>query len=129
MSKNGKNTPPSRQKYDEANPVVSFRVSKELFDRLEAVKRAEGKSNADVLAVGVGLVELKTGKEKEIRQKAYDEGWEKGNEEAYDLYAVTYPCYNCKKEITVDSDEEKTALRKFLTANRWHHTDCDDPLN
>ena len=69
----GKQTP-SRIKYEQNHPTVSFRVSKELYERLQAVKKAEGKSITDVLKVGVGLLEVKIRKEKEIRVQAYDEG-------------------------------------------------------
>lgn len=46
---------------------MSSRVSKELYDRLQVVKKAEGKSITDVLKVGVGLLEVKVRKEKEDR--------------------------------------------------------------
>jgi len=39
---------PSRIKYERDHPTVSFRVSKEIHDRLQAVKEAEGKSITDV---------------------------------------------------------------------------------
>lgn len=129
MSKKQKRKSPSREKYDKEKPVESFRVFKTLDDRLEEVKRTTGKSNADIMAIGVGLLEVKVENENKIQQKAYDDGWENGNEEAYDLYAVTYPCSECKKEMVVFTDEEKKAIRKFIIANRWHHIDCDDPLN
>ncbi len=54
---------PSRIKYEQSHPTVSFRVSKELYDMLQAVKKAEGKSNTDVLKAGVGLLEVKVGKD------------------------------------------------------------------
>jgi len=119
-----KHYPPSREKYEEANPVVSFRVSMELFDRLEAVKEAEGKSNADVLSVGVGLLEVKIGKEKEIRDHAYDEGWEKGVEEACNIFLVAYLCSVCGKEIEVTTDDKKRAIKTYMRQYGWGHADC-----
>ena len=50
---------PSRIKYEQRHPTVSFRVTKELYDRLQAVKEAEGLSNTDILKVGVGLLEVR----------------------------------------------------------------------
>jgi predicted CopG family antitoxin len=82
MAKYKKRKTPSRIKYEQSHPTVSFRVSKELYDRLQSVKKAEGKSIAEVLKVGVGLLEVKVRKEKEIRDQAYEEGWEKGASEA-----------------------------------------------
>jgi hypothetical protein len=124
MAKKPKKSPPSREKYDEAKPVVSFRVSRELFDRLEAVKEAEGKSNADVLSVGVGLLKVKIGKEKEIRDHAYEEGWEKGVEEACNIFLVAYLCSVCGKEIEVTTDDEKRAIKTYMHQYRWGHADC-----
>lgn len=119
-----KHYPPSQEKYNEAKPVVSFRVSRELFDRLEAVKEAEGKSNADVLSVGVGLLAVKIGKEKEIRNHAYDEGWEKGVEEACNIFLVVYLCSVCGKEIEVTTDDEKRAIKTYMRQYGWGHADC-----
>ena len=39
----GKKTP-SRIKYEQSHLTVGFRVSRELYDRLQAVKKAEGKN-------------------------------------------------------------------------------------
>ena len=44
----------SRVKYEQKRPTVSFRISKELYDRLQAVKEAEGKSATEVLKMGDG---------------------------------------------------------------------------
>jgi len=124
MAKKQKKSTPSPEKSKEANPVVSFRVSRELFDRLEAVKETEGKSNADVLSVGVGLLEVKIRKEKEVRYQAYEEGWEKGNEEACNLFLVVYSCSVCGKEIEVTTDDEKRAIKKYMRQYGWGHGDC-----
>ena len=47
-----KKKPPSRVKYEQKRPTVSFGISKELYDRLQAVKEAEGKSATEVLKMG-----------------------------------------------------------------------------
>ena len=59
------------------------------------------------MEVAVGLLEVKAGKEKEIQEQAYEEGWERGIEQATELYEVSYPCCGCGKEIVVDTDEGK----------------------
>jgi hypothetical protein len=115
---------PSRIKYEQNRPVVSFRVSKELYDRLEAVKKTEGKSTTDVLGVGVGLLDVKVRKEKEIRDQAYEEGWEKGTAEAEELYAVHYSCSVCGKKIVVTSDDEKRAIKTYMRDHGWGHGNC-----
>lgn len=107
---------PSRVKYEQSHPTVSFRVSKDLYDRLQAVKEAEGKSTADVLKVGVGLLEVKVSKEKEAKKQGY--------EEAKNLYIVTYPCEICGKTIVVMSTKQKEAIRRYMLKYGWGHADC-----
>jgi hypothetical protein len=115
---------PSREKYEKENPVVSFRVSRELYDRLQAVKTAEGKSVTDVLEVGVGLLDVKVRSEEEIREAAYEQGRIEGYEIAKYIYKVTYPCSVCGKEIEVESEEEKRAIKKYMREHGWGHASC-----
>jgi len=86
-----KGIPPSRKKYEEDNPVVSCRVSKELHNRLRAIKKAEGKSMTDILKAGLGLLEVKVSAEKEVRQEAYEEGQLNGYELAESEYSPKLP--------------------------------------
>ena len=124
---NKKKKSPSKERYDKNNPVTSFRLSKEDGDFSLAMRKKEGMSHAAVYRVGLGLIKVKVKAEEEVRREAYDKGWEKGIEGAFNLYAVTYPCSKCGKEMTVDTDEEKKAIRKFLTSSGWHHGNCCDP--
>jgi len=124
MLKSKKKRTPSRIRYEQKHPTVSFRVSKELYDRLQTVKDAEGKSAADVLKVGLGLLEVKVVKGKEARRQGYEEGFEKGYEEAESLYKVTYPCKICRKTIEVMSVKEKEAIKGYMLEHGWGHADC-----
>ena len=119
------NKAPSRRKYEEANPVLSFRVPRKIYEELRMVKGSTGESRTKVLMAGLGLYKVKIKTEKEIWQKAYDQGVEKGRQEVWDLLAVNYPCSICGKEITVHTEEEKKAIRKFMTESGWHHGDCE----
>ena len=115
---------PSRVKYEQSHPTVSFRVSKEIHDRLQAVKEAEGKSITDVLKVGLGLLEVKVSKEKEAKKQGYEEGFKKGYEEAEELYKVTYPCKICRRTLVVTSAKAKEAIRRYMLEHGWGHADC-----
>lgn len=109
-----KSKTPSRIKYEESHPTVSFRVSRELYDRLQAIKKAEGKSITDVLKVGVGLLEVKVRAEAEIRIKAFREGHRKGYELAEANYKCTFPCSGCGETIA-----GKAKLLKKLLKSIW----------
>jgi len=119
-----KGIPPSRKKYEEDNPVVSCRVSKELYNRLRAIKKTEGKSMADILKAGLGLFEVKVRAEKEVRQEAYEEGQLNGYELAESEYKVTYPCSICGKSTEVTTEEEKKAIRRYMVEHGWGHANC-----
>jgi len=88
------------------------------------VKEAEGKSITDVLKVGVGILEVKVGKERDISQAGYDDGFEKGYEEAKTLYRVTYPCKVCRKTLVVTSAKEKEAIKRYMLQHGWVHANC-----
>ncbi len=82
---------------------------------------------ADILKAGLGLFEVKRRDQEAIRQEAYDNGWEKGLNDAEALYAVTYRCSNCRKKIVVTSDAEKRAIREYMHEHGWSHSDCNNP--
>jgi hypothetical protein len=124
MAKGKKKRALSRIRYEQSHPTVSWRVSKELYDRLQAIKDAEGKSVTDVLKVGIGLLEVKVSKEKEAREQGFEEGFEKGFEEAESLYKVTYPCRVCRKTLEVTSVKEKEAIKRYMLEHGWGHADC-----
>ena len=124
MAKRGKNKPPARDRYEKNNPVVSCRVDRQLYDRLQAAKLAEGKSFTDILRIGLGMLEVKVRKEKEIRQQAYEEGQLNGYELAEYEYKVTYPCSICGESIEVTTDEEKKAIAEYMREHGWGHADC-----
>lgn len=127
MAKGKKNKPPARDRYEKKNPVVSCRVDRALHDRLQAAKLAGGKSYADILRIGLGMLEVKVRKEKEIRDRAYEEGYDKGYEDAAkagEEFVVPYRCVKCGEEIIVTTDEEKKAIAIYMRENGWGHGDC-----
>ncbi len=59
---------PSRAKYEQNHPTVSCRVSKDIYDKLTQAKQADGKSFADILKLGLGIIQdIKPGE----REKGY----------------------------------------------------------
>ena len=97
-------------------------------ERVQAVKKAEGISNTNIVEIAAGLLEVKVRKEKEIREQAYSEGREEGLEEGYDLaeslHKVVYPCSGCGKPIESDTPEEKEAASTYMREHGWGHRDC-----
>ena len=124
IRKKGVKKSPSRVRYERNNPVISFRATKEMLERTEAVKKAEGKSNADIFEDGLGLNEVKIRSEKDIRDEAYQKGYTEGYQAARKLYAVTFLCIICRKTIEVTTEEVKNIIRKRLRELRWGHAEC-----
>jgi hypothetical protein len=126
MARKRRKSPPSRKKYDENNPVVSFRASKNDRDRFLVMREKRGMSHGDIYRAGLDIGENKIKGEEEIREQAYEEGWEKGIEEATELYAVPYQCSVCGKEIVVHTQDEKKAIKTYMREHGWGHGDCID---
>lgn len=47
----------SRERYEAKTRVVTFRVPRELFDQIEAIKARSNLSNADLVKLGAGIAE------------------------------------------------------------------------
>ncbi len=124
MAKATKKKAPSRIRYEASHPTVTCRVSKEIYDRLEAVKKAEGKSFADVLKIGLNIVEPLIKKAKEARDLGWDEGFQGGYSEAERLYKVTYSCSVCGEMVELTDEEEKKAAAAYMTEAGGRHSEC-----
>jgi len=118
-SKKGKRLP-SQVKYDDKCPVLSGRVPLCLYDRAHAVMKEEGLSFADIIETGLEKFGARKRDEKEIRDKAYKEGYEAAKKQ----YAVYYSCSVCKKPIAISSDASKKAASQFMEQKGWRHTKC-----
>lgn len=126
MVKAGKKKAPSRVKYDRDHPTVSCRVPREIYDRLQAVKDAEGRSFADILKAGLGLFEVRARKEAEVRKQAYVEGYKAGYAEAENLYKVSYRCCICGETLAVTSGDEKASVGTYMREHGWGHQTCHE---
>lgn len=115
---------PSRVRYEQAHPTVSCRVPREIYDRLQAVIKAEGRSFADILKIGLGIVEVKMKGEEEIRKKAHTMGYQIGYKVAEDLYKITFSCPYCGDSIEITTKELKQAVIDFAQERGWVHTRC-----
>lgn len=124
MAKAVKRKAPSRARYEQAHPTVSCRVPREIYDRLQKARVAEGKSLADILKIGLGILEVQVKEEGEVKKRGHAEGYKKGYAEAERLYKVTYPCCVCGGIIEISSKEEKQAASRYMREHRWGHQRC-----
>lgn len=126
MKRDIKRKPPSRVRYEDSHPTVSCRVQKELYERLQKINKKQGRSFADILKVGVGVLEVKVAKEEVVRKRGYDEGYKKGYGDARSMYAVGYLCNVCGGVLTVSSEEERKAIKSYMKDHAWGHGSCHE---
>jgi predicted CopG family antitoxin len=127
MAKRIKRQPPSRIRYEQSHPIVSCRVSLEIFDRLVEAKEVEDKSFADILKIGLGKQEVQAKKILEAKTKGEDEGYKKGYAAAELRYKVTYNCSKCGQAIEVTNEAVKKAISGYMQDKGWAHKECPQP--
>lgn len=109
-----RSVPPSRLRYEAANPAVTVRISLQLRDALAKLKDEHGLSLGDVLCIGLE-------KAKPQLDAAQQRGEKKGYQKAKREYAVTYWCARCRqRHLTITSDEEKEAAADLMFRAGWH---------
>ena len=83
-----KQVPPSRLRYETANPTVSVRISQELKAELEEMKDMSDLSMADILKAGLDKLKPGVG-------QSYDRGLRDGYDMAEEAFKVLAPCSGC----------------------------------
>ena len=115
-NKKAKPAPPSRLRYEAANPTVSIRVGQELKEELEVLKATSSLSMGDILKAG--LDKLKPDVE-EFYEKGYIDGYEVAEEE----FKVFAPCGECgRAHLPVTSKAMKAAVAQRLIG--WSARRC-----
>ena len=105
--------PPSRLRYEQEHPTVSFRVPRVLYDNLKEILAVSEQSFADFVKEALRVKERTVG-------AAYDHG----HRAAKETYLVTYHCSVCGKIAEAKSSEAKIAARQLLEDIEWAHDDC-----
>ena len=112
-----RHVPPSRIRYEQANPTVSARVPLELHDRLKSMREQSGKSLTDVLKQALAFQEPSV-------KRSYRQGLSRGKAESERIFRVDYRCKVCGGTLTVTSEEEKRAVAQYMRDHGWAHITC-----
>ena len=126
---NTKKKLPSRIKYDNSHPVVSCRVSSEIYDKLTEAREKYGKSLADILKVGLKLQDIASAKSWD---KGYKAGYAKGEAEGKvegvvaAMSEVTLGlCTRCGKTLDFDlNDNEQLTEVSACISEHLVHDNC-----
>ena len=111
-----KRLPPSRLRYEAANPTVSVRISRELHKELENLKEMGSLSMADIFKAGLDRLKPDT-------EASYETGLKAGYELAEEEFRVMAPCGACgEAHLPVTSKAMKAAVAERLTG--WSAKSC-----
>ncbi len=128
----GRSKPPSRDRYDKEHPVISIRVSKEEYDRVE-LKKAEGVTPHQILLSGLGMVEVNATKVEKIKKEAYDRGLDDGKEaglqQGIDHFSIPFTCKACRKRDYAYTPEQIEALTKYAESRGWLCESCTERMH
>ena len=115
-NRKSKRTPPSRLKYEAANPAVSVRISRALKVELDEIRATSGMSMGDILKAGLDQVKPET-------EEAYERGYVDGYGVAEEEFEVFAPCGECgRAHLPVTSKAMKAAVAQRLTG--WRANSC-----
>jgi len=108
-----KHKPPSRIRYEQSHPSVSFRVTRDVYELLKQhLKDSGGISFGDFVKQSLGLREPNI---EGIRKRAEEE------------YQIWYFCVICGERVNIKPDgEAHKALIGYMKDHRWGHTSCHD---
>jgi hypothetical protein len=118
----GSHKPPARIKYEQSHPTVSCRLDRDTYALLkQRLEDLGGVSFADFVKDSLGLLQLKMPDIEEIKNAAWNEGYEEAGKE----YCIWYPCCVCGKEILMEPNTEAhKAMIGYMKEHGWGHKSC-----
>ncbi len=126
--------PPSRARYAALHPTIGVHTTREMRERLVALRQQSGLSFAQLIVTALGQIELDVaGAMSRGRQAGHTDGFrsgfaqgrENGQAEAVAKYRLTYPCDVCGEHLTmtVGGPEADVAIQA-LARGGWGHEVC-----
>ena len=118
----GRHKPPSRIRYEQNNPTISFRVSREVHDKLKDHLAKRHVSFADFVKESLGVQQIQIPDVGKIKQAARTEGYNKAKKE----YIICIRCSECQQPMAVlpNSDMHKAIIDHL--EGLWFHTRCQE---
>jgi hypothetical protein len=109
---------PSQIRYDEENPIISIRVTKEAKAKLQMMERKSGKSLSQITSE---LLLTNAVKFEKAYARRFTEGYEKGCNEM----RIWYFCSICNKVIYMrPNSNDHQAMIGYMKEKGWVHGEC-----
>jgi hypothetical protein len=96
--------PPSRERYEEENPTVSFRISREKKETLDELVENLGVTKKDWFE---SIIEDEATEFDDVRETAYDEGYEDGRAD----FQIKVPCAVCGERVILRQEHNDEVYR------------------
>jgi hypothetical protein len=118
----GTHKPPARIRYEQSHPTVSCRLSRDEYDLLkQRLEDLGGVSFVDFVKGSLGLQQLKMPNIREIKETAWDEGYNQPTED----YQIWYYCNVCGERMDMSpNDADHKAMIGFMKEHGWGHASC-----
>lgn len=109
---------PAEIRYRNKHPTISFRVSRDEWERIKGTCETSGKSISQVIK------ETMLGYTKE-QEKTFEKGMEAGFEQAINEYMIAYPCAICGEGLIVQSlSKDHITLAEYMKEHGWKCAKC-----
>lgn len=113
--------PPSKIKYLQKNPVVSFHLPTEMRDRLRGMAAKDGVTVATYVKRFLSGIIAKD----DNREKAWHDGYEAGFRTAREHYEIRYRCTVCEEPITIlPGSPHHISIIRNTREEGWRHSKC-----
>ena len=114
--------PPARIRYEQSHPTVSCRLDKDTYALLkQRLEDLGGVSFADFVKDSLGLLQLKIPDTEEIKERAWDEGYEQAEKD----WQIWYFCSICGKRMEMSpNDDDHKAMISYMREKGWTHKSC-----
>jgi len=138
--------PPSRQRYEQRNPVFSVRMPREWHDAVKLYLQKTNRSRYEFMAIALNQIT-------EDYKKAFDQGYDKGTKDGYTNgvqdgtangikngleegkkkgyeqgkkdWALWVICYKCDKPINIPpGTEQHEYIRAVMAGKVYHSPSC-----
>lgn len=114
--------PPSRIRYEQSHPTISFRVSRETYDKLKEHLTRRRVSFADFVKESLGTQKLKIPDIEKIKET----NWIQGYNKAMESYEITIRCHRCGQPMTVTPNSRLHQVFREYIEGSWSHTKCQE---
>ena len=114
--------PPARVRYEQSHPTVSCRLDGNTHELLkQRLEDLGGISFADFGKDSQGVLQLKLPDVEEIKEKAYDEGYDQAVED----WQIWYYCAVCRKRMDMSPNSySHKAMIGYMKEHGWRHKRC-----